>query len=132
MIGSPSLALQKAIVDALSRGVPEVGGRVFDVVPPSAAFPYVTIGEGQDLADTADCYDGTESFLDIHVWSRAVGFPEAKRIAGKVRHALHDADLPLDEHVLLLLHFRDQRPLRDPDGVTSHVAMTFRALTQPA
>jgi hypothetical protein len=37
----------------------------------------------------------------------------------------------LDGHSLELLHFQDARALRDPDGLTSHVAMTFRALTQP-
>jgi hypothetical protein len=126
----PSLALQGAIVNALAAAN-IVGGRVYDQAPLDAVYPYVTIGEGQVLPDLADCYDGSESFLDIHVWSRAVGFPEAKRIADQVRGALHDADLILDGHSLELLHFQDARALRDPDGLTSHVAMTFRALTQP-
>jgi hypothetical protein len=48
-------------------------------------IPHVTIGEGQVLADLADCYNGSECFFDIHVWSRAVGYPEAKRIADLMR-----------------------------------------------
>lgn len=127
----PSLALQKAIRDAIDAGVPEIGGRVFDTPPLDAAYPYVTIGEGQVLDDRADCYRGSEIYLDIHVWSRAVGFPEAKRIAGGIRDCVDDADLILDGHSLEMIRFRDQRALRDPDGVSSHIAMTFRALTQP-
>lgn len=129
-MSEPSLALQKAILDALVAGVPAVGGRVYDMPPFDATYPYVTIGEAQTLDDRADCYDGSESFLTIHVWSRAVGFPEAKRIAGMVRDVLDDADLVLDGNSLELLRFRDMNTLRDPDGVSSHVVMTFRALTQ--
>lgn len=130
-MSDPSLALQKAVFDAIASNVPSIRGRVFDQPALDAAYPYVTIGEGQTLSDRADCYDGSESFLDIHVWSRAVGFPEAKAIANAIRAALDDSELPLDGHSLELFQFRDARSLRDPDGMTSHIAMTFRALTQP-
>jgi hypothetical protein len=126
----PSLALQRAIENALRRAS-IAGGRIYDRPTLTETYPQVTIGEGQVLANLADCYDGSECFLDIHVWSRAVGYPEAKQIADLIRSTLHDADLDLDGHTLELLHFQDARALRDPDGLTSHVAMTFRALTQP-
>ncbi|MET4636163.1 DUF3168 domain-containing protein [Kaistia defluvii] len=132
MSSDPSLALQAAFLHAIVDGAPAVAGRVYDTPPASAVFPYVTIGEIQVNADLADCYGGSESFVDVHVWSRAVGFPEAKRIADGIRDALHDVELTLEDHSLGLLHFRDARTLRDPDGVTNHIAMTFRALTQPA
>jgi hypothetical protein len=128
----PSLAIQGAFLQAIVTAVPVIGGRVYDTPPASPAFPYVSIGEIQVNADLADCYGGSESFAEVHVWSRAVGFPEAKRIADQIRGALHDADLTLDGHSLELLHFRDGRTLRDPDGLTNHIALTFRALTQPA
>jgi hypothetical protein len=126
----PSLALQKAFVAAL-RGQTDAAGNVFDQVPASNPFPRVTLGEGQSIGDFADCIEGTESFLAVDVWSRAVGFPEAKRIGDQVRSALHDAALVLDGHRLVLIEFQDARALRDPDGLTSHIAMTFRALTEP-
>lgn len=131
MAADPSLALQKAIIAAL-RGATDAAGNVFDTVPEGDAFPRVTVGDGQSIADLADCYDGTETNLQIDVWSRAVGWPEAKRIASAVRETLHDADLTLDGHHLELLQFEGAQFLRDPDGITRHVAMTFRALTQPA
>ncbi|WP_336800803.1 DUF3168 domain-containing protein [Kaistia sp. MMO-174] len=131
MSTDPSLALQAGFLHAIVAAVPVLGGRVYDMPPASALYPYVTIGEIQVNADLADCYAGSESFADVHVWSRAVGFPEAKGIADQIRSALHDADLALSGHSLELLQFRDARTLRDPDGITSHIAMTFRALTQP-
>jgi hypothetical protein len=127
----PSLALQKAITAAL-KGTTDAGGNVFDTVPGSDPFPRITVGDGQSLPDYADCYDGTISVLQIDVWSRAVGWPEAKRIASQVREALDDGEFALDEHHLEVITFEDAQFLRDPDGLTRHVALTFRALTQPA
>lgn len=131
-MSDPSLALQKAVVAALKAATTEAGDNVFDSVPEGDPFPRITIGEAQVIGNFAPCYDGSEVFFDVHVWSREVGHPQAKRIASAVRSALHDAPLALDGHMLELLEFRDARYMRDPDGVTSHAALTFRALTQPA
>lgn len=124
------LALQKALVAAL-RGATDAGPNVFDRVPSSNPFPRVTLGPAQALPNLADCMDGTETFLQIDVWSRTTGMVECKRIAGQVRAVLHDATLVLDEHELQMLQVDSVNYLHDPDGQTEHAAMTFRALTQP-
>ncbi len=129
----PSLALQKAIRDAVKGESPALAsGRIYDRPPAVATFPYITIGEGQSISNIADCYDGTESFLDVHVWSREVGFPEAKQIADGLRDLLRQDSLTVTGHTLELFEFQSSRFLRDPDGLTNHIAMSFRALTQPA
>lgn len=126
------LALQKAIVARLKAAATGAGNNVFDRVPESNPFPRITIGEGQTLPDNSDCRRGSDVTLEVHVWSREVGWPEAKAIASQVRVALDDPlPLALDSHILDLLDFADARYLRDPDGITNHVAMSFRALTQP-
>ncbi len=129
----PALALQKALVKRL-RDAGVAGRHVYDEPPAGDPMPRVTLGDGQSLADRADCYEGTESFLDIHVWSRKQGFTEAKAIADSVREALDDKsdDIALEGHTLSLFHFESSRALRDPDGKTSHIVMTFRALSQPS
>lgn len=129
-----SLELQKALVGRLKAdaGVTAlVAGRVYDQPPPSPVFPYISIGPDQTLPDRADCYDGSEVTLQVDVWSRAPGFPEAKRIAEAVRAALADAPLTLTGHSLVDIALVEARNLRDPDGLTSHAALTFRALTEP-
>ena len=129
----PSLALQKAIYETLTGDSPPVaGGRVYDTVPANASFPYVSFGQFQSVANRADCYDGTESFFELNVWSRAVGFPEAKGIADQIRSLLDDETIYLNGHTLELLSFQDANAVRDPDGITSRVIMSFRALSQPA
>jgi hypothetical protein len=131
-MSDPSAPLQKAVVARLKAAGTGAGTRIYDMVPPGALFPYISIGEAQSIGRYADCYDASESFLDIHIWSREPNFGEAKTILAQVRLSLHDAPLVLDGHTLELIEFRDARTLRDPDGLTSHVAATFRALSQPS
>ncbi|AZO77486.1 MULTISPECIES: DUF3168 domain-containing protein [unclassified Bosea (in: a-proteobacteria)] len=132
-MADPSLALQGAINTRLRAQVTAVGNRVFDRVPADVAFPYIELGEFQTLDDGAQCHDGQEVFVTLHVWSRAVGQVEAKTIAGVVRGALHEAELSLGiAWQFLEIAHQDTRYLKDPDGLTSHAVLTFRALVAAA
>ncbi|MFT4129962.1 DUF3168 domain-containing protein [Labrys sp. (in: a-proteobacteria)] len=128
-MADPSLALQGAIYPRLQADCPSVSGRVYDRPPQAVVFPYIGLGESQTVDDSADCVDGVEVFLTLHVWSRAVGRVEAKRIASEVRSSLHEAELDLGAnwHFHLIEH-RSTTVMDDPDGVTSHAVITFRAL----
>lgn len=132
-MADPSLALQGAINTKLRADVTAVGGRVLDRVPAGVAFPYIEIGDFQTVDDGAQCHDGVEVFVTLHIWSRAVGQVEAKTIAGAVRGSLHEADLDLGAawQFLEIAH-QDTRYLKDPDGVTTHGVCTFRALVASA
>jgi hypothetical protein len=138
MSTDPSLALQQAFVVAIKALATEAGSRVYDEVPRdalgkvTATFPYVSLGEGDASYNGADCYDGTDITLGVHVWSREPGFPQCKRIASLIRAALNNAELTLTGHTLELLELDRATYLRDPDGKTRHAVLTFRALTQPA
>ena len=133
MSSDPALALQKAFVAAIKALQTEAGGNVFDRVPASAkdAFPRVTVGEAQIVGNYAECYDGSEAFIIVDVWSRKPGMPQAQQIASAIRTGLHDADLDLEGHTLELLDFESVNYLKDPDGLTRRARMQFRALTQP-
>jgi hypothetical protein len=129
-----SLALQKAIVAALKADpavVAVVGDRIYDNPPTNPPFPYITIGPDDTLPDRANCYFGDDVTLQIDAWSRSPGFQEVKRAADAVRDALEDAPLTLDGFRLVDITLDAVRTLRDPDGLTSHAAITFKALTEP-
>ena len=132
-MADPSLALQGAINTRLRSQVPAVSNRVFDHVPAAAAFPYIEIGEFQTVDDGAQCHDGVEVYATLHVWSRPseitpAGQVEVKTIAGAVRGALHEAELTLTGWQFLEIAHQDTRYLKDPDGLTSHAVLSFRAL----
>ncbi|THV13731.1 DUF3168 domain-containing protein [Rhizobium rhizophilum] len=140
-MASPSLELQGVIVARLKAWAglsASVNGRVYDSVPKEdlriaqtgAGWPYISVGEGDETSDDADCIDGFEISLDIDVWSRAVGFPEAKRISDEIRKALKSPDLTLPTNALVDFRHRQTRFLRDPDGLTSHAVMTFEGFAE--
>lgn len=133
-MSDPSLDLQGAIVAALKADpavTALISGRVYDQVPPQAAFPYVTIGEDQTLPAWADCYDGADVILTLHAWSRAVGYPEVKRLAAAVSAALDGVEVTIETIRLVDISWTGSRFLRDPDGNTRHAVIGFRALTEP-
>jgi Protein of unknown function (DUF3168) len=133
---SEGLALQKAIVAALKADAAVgglVGDRIYDHVPPDVPLPYISMGPETIEPDEAACYDGSTHTVQIDAWSQTPGFPEVKRIAKAIRAALAHQPLSLlsDGYRLVDIELQSDFTLRDPDGVTSHAVMTFRAMTEP-
>src|ERR1700722_4740736 len=127
--------VQDAMFNALAAST-EVQGllgnppRVYDHVPPGAAFPYVTFG-----ALTVQPYDtkteiGFEQIVTLDVWSRYRGSKEAKDIVQALYDALHLTNLSVTGDVFLLseFHSADMAPLSD--GLTYHAAARFTVMTQ--
>lgn len=123
--------LQKAIYAALTAAPAVASGAVYDDVPENAGYPRVTIGEEQVLDDGTACSDGWEVFVDINVWSRTVGFIEAKQIAAIVDARIRAIDTVAD-FTVIDVSLSEQQRLRDPDGKTRRVACTYRFLIDPA
>ena len=131
---SAALALQKAVYAALTAdaGVGAlIGGRIYDGAPRNAAFPYATFGRTTHSDWSTGTEDGAEHRLILDVWSRAHGKSECHTIAQAIRAALHDAVLALDGHALVNLRFETSDICRDPDGITVHGVLRFRAVTEP-
>ncbi|MBB6299906.1 DUF3168 domain-containing protein [Rhizobium leucaenae] len=132
-MASPDLELQAAMVARLKADATLttlVQGRVYDQPPDPAAFPYVTLGEAQFIRDDATCISAGAVYLTLHAWSRAVGFPEAKRVADAVAESLHLAPLTLATNRLISINHRQNRAFRDPDGLTSHVVIELVAYVE--
>jgi len=132
-MASPELELQGAIVARLKADAPLtvlVGPRVYDQPPTPVTYPYVTIGEAQFIRDDALCVNGGQTYLTMHAWSQAVGFPEVKRVADAVVESLHLAPLTLATNRLVSLMHRTTRVFRDADGLTSHAVIELVANTE--
>lgn len=130
----PALALQKAVVAALVADAQVgalVGDRIHDAPPRDVAFPYVSIGQVNTADWSTGSEDGAEHRLTLHVWSREHGKKQCYAIAEAVEAALHDQALTLDGHALVNLRFELAETRRDPDGITYHAALRFRAVTEP-
>jgi hypothetical protein len=134
-MATPELEIQGAIVARLKADpavTALVNGRIYDSVPASAAFPYVSIGPVDAVFDGAVCIDGLLVAQQIDCWSRGVGFPEVKKIVDAVRAALHDreAEMPLATNGMAYFEHQNTQIRRDPDGLTSHGILLFEAAVE--
>lgn len=132
------LNIQGALVAAIKALNTAAGARVYDSVPRSstgaitAAFPFVSLGEADEVPVDEDCWNRTETIHTINIWSRAPGFPECKTIGGAIRDALHENELSVSGNVLDRMRVISVNYSRDPDGVTSRGRITLQTDTQPA
>ena len=83
--------------------------------------------------DNAVDYDtktlaGGEITQEIHIWSQYKGSKECKQIMDKVHDLLHDSSLGVSGFNLINLRFEFSDIMIDPDGVTRHGVMRFRAI----
>lgn len=131
----PSAEMQRAVVVRLKAHAGTtalISDRVYDHAPQDVIFPYVSIGNFQSVDDSAECIDGVEIFMDLHVWGRKTGQIEAKEIASAVRAALHEFSPTLADPFAMVgnIEHRTTRMMGDPDGKTTHGVLTFRAFVE--
>ena len=124
--------LQTAIYSALSVDsnlTSTLGASVFDEVPDQSSYPFVALGEETVVEyDTKDL-DGASHTINIHVWSQYKGAKETKQIMDRIHTLLHDSSLSVSGFNLIRMQFEFSDIMRDPDGVTRHGVMRFRAIT---
>lgn len=129
-----SVELYEALFDTLSAdaGVTAAlggSGRIYDHVPAGSACPYVVIGDETAADASGTLVDAQEHTVTIHAWSEATSSLQCKTILAAVRAALHDAPPTLSAGHCANLRAEFKETLRDPDGVTWHGVMRFRAVT---
>ena len=126
-----SFALQEAIYDALVADV-TLGALIeggFDNVEQGQAFPYVTIGEMVSTDFSTDDSDGVEVVVVVHAWSRQNGArKEAKQISQAVFDVLNRNKLTVSGFHTVDIQYNSEQTEIDPDGLTTHGMIDFRAM----
>ena len=124
-------ALQTTIYSTLSNDntlTNTLGAGVFDEVVENASYPYVALGEETAIDYSTKDLDGGEFTINIHVWSQYKGSKQTKEIMDRIHDLLHDSSLSVSGFNLANLRFEFSDILRDPDGITRHGVMRFRAI----
>ncbi|MCK9993628.1 MAG: hypothetical protein Dbin4_02148 [Alphaproteobacteria bacterium] len=120
--------LQQAIFARLDLLLAEP---VYDHVPQNAPFPYVVVGDATATAWGAGDLDGESHAMSIHIWSRYQGRKEMKQLMAAIITALNGVALSLSGHQLVDLRFVFADEFPDPDGISRHGLVRFRAVTHP-
>lgn len=126
-----TLPLQAAVVAALKAYAPLtalVGAKVYDRVPANTVPPYVTITGWQEIEDGTDCSDASEVFWDVQCFSASVGRPEAAKIAGAVKDALHRLQPATAGWANTEISYRSTQYFVEADNATTRAVVNFSAL----
>ena len=124
-------ALQSAVYSALKNDnnlTSTQGAGVFDEVVEGSSYPFVQIGEDTSLDYSTKDVTGGEYTINIHVWSQYTGSKECKNLMDRIHDLLHDSSLSVTGFNLVNFRFEFSDILRDPDGITRHGVMRFRAV----
>jgi hypothetical protein len=124
-------ALQTTIYSTLSSDntlTSTLSAGVYDEVTEGATYPFVSLGEETAIDYGTKDTNGGETTINIHIWSQYKGAKETKQIMDRIHDLLHDSNLTVTGFNLINLRFEFSDILRDPDGVTRHGVMRFRAI----
>ena len=123
--------LQSAIYTALNVNAitNTLNCGVYDEVVEGNSYPFITLGEETAIDYSTNNLVGAETTVNVHIWSRYKGSKQTKEIMDKVHDLLHDVSLTVSGVNLINLRFEFSDIMRDPDGITRHGVMRFRAIT---
>jgi hypothetical protein len=132
----PSLLVSAAILARLKADagvVAVVAQRVFDVVPPEADRPYVSLGQPQviPIRTGYGCDPGAEIAVAVHGWTIGPESVVSRQLGAAIVAALDEHELVMTGHRTVLCELQQNQYLEDPDGITKHSVATFRILTEP-
>ena len=122
--------LQTAIYAALnvSAITTTLACGVYDEVIEGNTYPFISLGEETTIDYSTMTAVGSETTINIHIWSQYKGSKQTKEIMDKIHDLLHDIDLTVTGFNLINLRFEYSDIMRDTDGVTRHGVMRFRAI----
>jgi hypothetical protein len=107
--------------------------RIYDQVPETPVFPYVSLGRVQAL-DTGGINAGagavTEQSLTLMVTSRFGGSEEVKAIIAELRGLIDQGDVTLSDHHLVSLWVSFVDVFRSADQLTVYGLVRVRAVTE--
>lgn len=127
---SPNLAIQAALVSAIKALATVAGDRVYSVIPATAHYPYVQVWPGYETPIDEECFDRTESTMQVDVWSDTASYLKSKEIAGAIRSALHEQSLALDGHVVDRIRVETINYTENPPLYRARMSIVVE--TQPA
>ena len=123
-------ALQEAIYSALnvSAITSDLNCAVVNEPTNDQSYPFIQLGEDRVDDYSTKVEAGGEYELNFDIWSQYKGSKECKQIMDKIHDLLHDSSISVKGFNLVNIQLDNSDILKDPDGVTRHGVMRFRAI----
>lgn len=120
-----------AVIAAVTARFDQLDLRLFDEVPENATYPYTALGLVQVIPDDDGCLDGSEVYVDLHIWSEVRSRTEVSAIAGRIRTGLR-TDLAVAGHHVIVQELEGIQHVPDPSEQLTHATLTLRLELEPA
>ena len=132
MAGFSQFELEKAIYQTLINyaTLNAMISGVFDQVPEHASFPYISIGESVSRDWSTKTTSGAQISVTLHIFSRYGGKKQAIDVMRRIHELLHQGNLSLSGHVLIMMRFEYSNVSLESDGSTYQGVIRLRALTE--
>lgn len=128
---SPNLALQAALVSTIRGLGTAAGQRVYSAIPEgSQTYPYVQVWPGFETPLDEECWDRTESTMQVDVWADTASYITTKSIAAAIRNALHEQSLTITGHAVDRIRIESITYSDDPPLYRARMSISIE--TQPA
>lgn len=128
---SPNLALQAALVARIRNLGTAAGQRVYSAIPEgSQTYPYVQVWPGFETPIDEDCWDRTESTMQVDVWADTTSYITTKSIAAAIRNALHEQSLTIAGHTVDRIRVESITYSDDPPLYRARMSISIE--TQPS
>ena len=125
------ITLQKVIFETLNADDSLLGlsTGVYENPAPVIAFPYITLGELTAMDWSTKTTRGLQIVVPIHAYSQ-VSKKEVIEILDRVFDLLQSGGFDLEGHELIAMRFEYNEIGLEPDGITYHGVIRFRAYTE--
>lgn len=129
-MSSPNIAIQAALMNTIKALATDAAGRVYAVVPQSPTYPYAVVWPGFEIPIDEECFDRSESTMQVDVWADTVSYLSVKSISGAIREALHEQTLAVSGHVVDRIRIESINYSEEPPRYRARISIVVE--TQPA
>jgi hypothetical protein len=131
-MSDPSTAIHDAFIASIKALATKAGDRVFGQIRlEKTVYPYVTVWPGTLVTIDEECWDRSETSMQVDVWGDTESYFAVKEIAGAIRMAFHEQDMAVDGHVVDRLRV-DGITYSNPSPASYRAMLTITIETQPA
>ncbi len=103
---------------------------VYDEAAPNTPFDYITFGATSETPDNVLGRRGYDLAFQMDIWSQKPGFKNAQAALARMNTLLDQQTLTLATQTHIYTMYDHSEELRDPDGLTRHIAVRYKIMTQ--